>query len=87
VPDQPAVFTKYVTAPTGPCGDIQPLDGDVDWEVDLVAVIGRRAYQVSEAAGRSPARYLAAGNELVSYIDGIGRMRLRFVAAPVAGQE
>jgi 2,4-didehydro-3-deoxy-L-rhamnonate hydrolase len=35
--------------------------------------------------GRDPQRWLAAGDELVSSIEGIGEMRHRFVAAPAAG--
>ena len=32
--------------------------------------------------GRSPQRWLAPGDELVSYVEGIGELRQRFVAAP-----
>jgi len=48
VPDgEPPVFTKYSSCITGPRGDITlPSGGHTDWEVELVAVIGRRAYQV-----------------------------------------
>jgi hypothetical protein len=35
--------------------------------------------------GRNPV--YAAGGELAGYVDGIGRMRHRFVAAPAAGKE
>ncbi len=35
--------------------------------------------------GRSPQRWLAAGDELVSYIEGIGEMRHRFVDAEPGG--
>jgi hypothetical protein len=37
------------------------------------------------AMGRNPV--YATGGELVGYVDGIGRMRHRFVAAPAAGEE
>jgi 2,4-didehydro-3-deoxy-L-rhamnonate hydrolase len=44
---KPPVFTKFPSCITGPCGDIElPQGGHVDWEVELVAVIGRRAYRV-----------------------------------------
>ena len=44
---EPPVFTKFPSCITGPHGDIEmPPGGHVDWEVELVAVIGRRAYQV-----------------------------------------
>jgi 2,4-diketo-3-deoxy-L-fuconate hydrolase len=43
----PPVFTKFPSCITGPAGDIEmPPAGHVDWEVELVAVIGRRAWQV-----------------------------------------
>ena len=32
--------------------------------------------------GRTPQRWLAPGDELVSYVEGIGELRQRFVAAP-----
>jgi 2-keto-4-pentenoate hydratase/2-oxohepta-3-ene-1,7-dioic acid hydratase in catechol pathway len=40
LPDQPVVFTKYPSSFTGPRGDIRLTPGNVDWEVELVAVIG-----------------------------------------------
>ncbi|MCE7001626.1 fumarylacetoacetate hydrolase family protein [Kibdelosporangium philippinense] len=49
VPESPAVFTKYVTSLTGPTGEIKLPAGDVDWEVELVVVIGRRAEGVNAA--------------------------------------
>lgn len=44
----PPVFTKYVSAFTGPDTTVVlPEGGTTDWEVELVAVIGREAHQVS----------------------------------------
>ena len=44
---EPPVFTKFPSCITGPYGDIElPPDGHTDWEVELVAVIGRRAHRV-----------------------------------------
>lgn len=37
--------------------------------------------------GRDPQRWLAPGDELVSYVEGIGELRQRFVAGPGAGAE
>jgi 2,4-diketo-3-deoxy-L-fuconate hydrolase len=48
-PEQPSVFTKFPSAVTGPSGDIALPDGNVDWEIELVAVIGRQAHRVAEA--------------------------------------
>ncbi|MEV4534225.1 fumarylacetoacetate hydrolase family protein [Asanoa sp. NPDC049518] len=47
VPDVPITFTKFPTCITGPQGEL-PIPGDtVDWEVELVAVVGRRASNVA----------------------------------------
>jgi hypothetical protein len=123
--------TKWVSCLTGPVSEVVlPDGGHTDWEVELVAVIGRLARNVSEAdawdhvagltagqdlseragqlagpspqfslakslpgdvlftgtpagvgIGRDPQRWLAPGDELVSYISGIGELRQRFVAA------
>jgi 2-keto-4-pentenoate hydratase/2-oxohepta-3-ene-1,7-dioic acid hydratase in catechol pathway len=43
---EPPVFTKFPSCITGPYGDIELPEGHVDWEVELVAVIGRRARHV-----------------------------------------
>lgn len=45
---EPPVFTKFPSCITGPYREIEmPPGGHVDWEVELVAVIGRRAYRVA----------------------------------------
>ncbi|MTD55234.1 fumarylacetoacetate hydrolase family protein [Amycolatopsis pithecellobii] len=51
VPEEPPVFTKYVTSLTGPTGDITLPPGSVDWEVELVVVLGRRAHRVTAENG------------------------------------
>ncbi|MGW0756708.1 fumarylacetoacetate hydrolase family protein [Streptomyces sp. NPDC002814] len=44
----PPVFTKFPSCITGPRADIEiPQGGHVDWEVELVVVIGRHAHRVS----------------------------------------
>ena len=49
LPAVPAVFTKYPASLTGPFDPI-PLSGtSVDWEVELVVVMGRRADHTGEA--------------------------------------
>ncbi len=46
LPPAPLTFTKFPTSITGPTGDV-PLSGSmVDWEVEIVAVIGRAASHV-----------------------------------------
>jgi 2-keto-4-pentenoate hydratase/2-oxohepta-3-ene-1,7-dioic acid hydratase in catechol pathway len=64
VPDSPPVFTKFVTCLTGPYDTVRlPSDG-VDWEVELVVVIGRRAWQVAEADAWSYVAGLTVGQDL-----------------------
>ncbi|MFC0530044.1 fumarylacetoacetate hydrolase family protein [Phytohabitans kaempferiae] len=46
LPEYPMVFTKFVTSITGPYGDIALPSANVDWEVELVAVIGKPATAV-----------------------------------------
>jgi 2,4-didehydro-3-deoxy-L-rhamnonate hydrolase len=65
IPDQPVVFTKFASCITGPRGDIVlPPGGHTDWEVELVAVIGRAARNVSEEDGWSHVAGLTVGQDL-----------------------
>ncbi|MCG3751861.1 fumarylacetoacetate hydrolase family protein [Amycolatopsis sp. Poz14] len=46
----PPVFTKFVSALTGPDAEVVlPPGGNVDWEVELVAVVGQTAHRVAES--------------------------------------
>lgn len=47
-PESPSVFTKFVTSLTGPNTVLMLPSGNVDWEVELVAIIGKRAENVTE---------------------------------------
>jgi 2,4-diketo-3-deoxy-L-fuconate hydrolase len=46
VPEFPVVFTKFPTSITGPVGDVVLSGPTVDWEAELVVVIGKRARNV-----------------------------------------
>jgi 2,4-diketo-3-deoxy-L-fuconate hydrolase len=46
-PVEPPVFTKFRTSITGPYGDLALPTDTVDWEAELVVVIGREAHQVA----------------------------------------
>ncbi len=49
LPEKLAVFTKYPTCITGGFEEVLLVeDGDVDWEVELVVVMGRRAHKVAD---------------------------------------
>jgi len=63
-PPSPAVFTKLDSSIARPYGEVELPDGDIDWEVELVAVIGRRAYQVQERAAWTYVAGLTAGQDI-----------------------
>ena len=46
VPEVPATFTKSASSLSGPFDDIPIVGTAVDWEVELVAVVGRQADNV-----------------------------------------
>ncbi|WP_411144540.1 fumarylacetoacetate hydrolase family protein [Streptomyces sp. x-80] len=61
----PPVFTKYVSSITGPVTEVTlPPGGHTDWEIELVAVIGKRAERVSEADAWSHVAGLTAGQDI-----------------------
>jgi 2,4-diketo-3-deoxy-L-fuconate hydrolase len=49
VPEVPATFTKFPMSLGGPFDDVEIVGDSVDWEVELVAVIGTQADRVTEA--------------------------------------
>jgi len=62
---EPPVFTKFSSCIGGPRGDITlPPGGHTDWEVELVAVIGRRAYQVPVEDALSYVAGYAVGQDI-----------------------
>ncbi|WP_037577683.1 fumarylacetoacetate hydrolase family protein [Phaeacidiphilus oryzae] len=61
----PPVFTKFATAITGPVTTLElPEGGHNDWEVELVAVIGKRAREVAEADGWDYVAGLTVGQDV-----------------------
>ena len=53
VPEVPATFTKYPASLSGPFDEIEIVGETVDWEVELVVVMGRSADRVAEVDGWS----------------------------------
>jgi 2-keto-4-pentenoate hydratase/2-oxohepta-3-ene-1,7-dioic acid hydratase in catechol pathway len=64
LPTSPMVFTKFPASVTGPYATIELPAGSVDFEIELVAVIGRRAYRVAERDGWSHIAGLTVGQDL-----------------------
>ena len=46
-PAEPLVFTKFPSCITGPRANVALPEGHVDWEVEVVAVIGRGGYRIA----------------------------------------
>ena len=66
VPDAPTVmFTKWASCLTGPVTTVElPTGGHTDWEVELVAVIGERAWQIDQADAWGHVAGLTVGQDL-----------------------
>src|SRR5258708_39913854 len=64
-PTAPFVFTKFPASITGPYATIElPERSSVDWEVELVAVIGKHARHVDESDGWDYVAGLTLGQDL-----------------------
>nr|WP_232075895.1 fumarylacetoacetate hydrolase family protein [Phytohabitans suffuscus] len=64
MPDYPMIFTKFVTSIAGPSGDIVLPSANVDWEVELVAVIGRAATGVRREDAWGHVAGLSVGQDI-----------------------
>lgn len=64
IPEVPATFTKYPASLGGPFDDIEIIGGSVDWEVELVAVIGRAADRVAESDAWDHVAGLTVGQDI-----------------------
>jgi 2,4-didehydro-3-deoxy-L-rhamnonate hydrolase len=64
VPDVPATFTKFPASLAGPFDDVEIVGGSVDWEVELVAVIGTRADRVAETGAWGHVAGLTVGQDI-----------------------
>jgi 2-keto-4-pentenoate hydratase/2-oxohepta-3-ene-1,7-dioic acid hydratase in catechol pathway len=61
----PPVFTKYVSSFSGPDTEVVlPPGSNVDWEIELVAIVGREARDVAEDDAWSYVAGLTAGQDL-----------------------
>jgi 2-keto-4-pentenoate hydratase/2-oxohepta-3-ene-1,7-dioic acid hydratase in catechol pathway len=64
VPAVPATFTKFPASLAGPFDDVELSAEMVDWEVELVAVIGTRADGVAEADAWGHVAGLTVGQDV-----------------------
>jgi 2,4-didehydro-3-deoxy-L-rhamnonate hydrolase len=64
LPEVPAVFTKFPASLAGPFDDVEVFGSAIDWEAELVVVIGRPADRIPEAEAWSVVAGLAAGQDI-----------------------
>jgi 2-keto-4-pentenoate hydratase/2-oxohepta-3-ene-1,7-dioic acid hydratase (catechol pathway) len=64
VPDDLTVFTKYVSSFMGPTGDIPLPAGKVDWEIELVVVIGTGGRSIPVERAWDHVAGITAGQDL-----------------------
>jgi 2,4-diketo-3-deoxy-L-fuconate hydrolase len=64
VPEVPVVFTKYVSSFAGPVSEVTLLEGSVDWEIEVVAVMAKLARAVEPESAWSYVAGLTAGQDI-----------------------
>ncbi|MGH1505611.1 MAG: fumarylacetoacetate hydrolase family protein [Acidimicrobiales bacterium] len=64
IPSVPATFTKFPASLAGPHDDIEIVGNAVDWEVELVAVIGATADRVDRADAWDHIAGLTVGQDI-----------------------
>jgi 2-keto-4-pentenoate hydratase/2-oxohepta-3-ene-1,7-dioic acid hydratase in catechol pathway len=75
LPQQPMVFTKFPSCLAGPRGNIVCHSERVDWEVELVVVIGRGGRAIGEAEALAHVAGYTVGQD-------VSDRRLQFADAP-----
>jgi 2-keto-4-pentenoate hydratase/2-oxohepta-3-ene-1,7-dioic acid hydratase in catechol pathway len=63
-PSTPLVFTKFPSCITGPVSTVELPPGNVDWEIEVVAVIGRGGYRIPRAEAWSAVAGVTLGQDL-----------------------
>ena len=63
-PAEPLVFTKFPSCITGPVTTVALPDGHVDWEIEVVAVIGRGGYRIPRDRAWDAVAGIALGQDL-----------------------
>ncbi|MET7988453.1 MULTISPECIES: fumarylacetoacetate hydrolase family protein [unclassified Streptomyces] len=63
-PEIPLVFTKFPSCIAGPQAEVELPDGNVDWELEMVAVIGRACHRVPAEEAWDVVAGLTVGQDL-----------------------
>lgn len=64
LPSDPLVFTKFASCLTGPDAEVPHPGGSLDWEVELVVVIGKSGRNISRMDAWSHVAGLCVGQDL-----------------------
>ena len=64
IPEQPVVFTKFASSVTGPTTDVALPGATVDWEAELVVVIGRGGRRIAAPDARAHIAGFTVGQDL-----------------------
>lgn len=64
LPPAPLTFTKFPTCLVGPTADVELSGNSVDWEVEIVAVIGRGGRHITAADAWSHVAGLTLGQDI-----------------------
>ncbi|WNV83011.1 fumarylacetoacetate hydrolase family protein [Umezawaea sp. Da 62-37] len=64
LPDTPVVFTKFPACITGPCAAVDLPPGSVDFETELVVVLGRDAHRTPASRAWEHVAGLTVGQDL-----------------------
>lgn len=63
-PAEPLVFTKFPSCITGPVATVNLPEGHVDWEIEVVAVVGRGGYRIPRERAWDALAGLTLGQDL-----------------------
>jgi 2-keto-4-pentenoate hydratase/2-oxohepta-3-ene-1,7-dioic acid hydratase in catechol pathway len=63
-PEEPLVFTKFPSCITGPVTTVVLPEGHVDWEIEVVAVIGRGGHRIAREDAWDAVAGIAIGQDL-----------------------
>ena len=63
-PDEPLVFTKFPTCVTGPVSTVRLPPGTVDWEIEVVAVVGAGGHRDPRSRAWDAVAGLTCGQDL-----------------------
>jgi 2-keto-4-pentenoate hydratase/2-oxohepta-3-ene-1,7-dioic acid hydratase in catechol pathway len=63
-PEDPLVFTKFPTCITGPVSTVRLPAGNVDWEIEVVAIVGAGGHEIPRHRGWDAVAGIACGQDL-----------------------